>query len=44
VGKTSTSREININREPSLARIKIDGLHKSWGLDAKRLPQTIDLP
>jgi hypothetical protein len=35
MGKTSTSREIDINREPSLARVEIDSLHKPWSLDAK---------
>ena len=36
MGKTSTSGEIDINRESSLARVEIDSLHKPWSLDAKR--------
>src|SRR6516162_5836057 len=35
MGKTSTSREIDINREPPLARVEIYSLHKPRSLDAK---------
>jgi hypothetical protein len=42
MGKASTSREIDINREPPLARVEIDSLHKPRSLDAKgRLEQFV---
>ena len=40
--KTSTSGEIDINREPPLARVEIDSLHKPRSPDAKgRLEQFV---
>src|ERR1700756_2528277 len=42
MAKASASREIDVNREPSLARVEIDCLHKPWSLDAKgRLKQLV---
>src|SRR5271157_5908682 len=42
MGKAGASREIDVNREPSLARVEIDSLHEPRRLDAKgRLKQLV---
>ena len=42
--KASASLEINTNREPSLARLEIDTLHKPWSLNVtRRLIRLLDI-